>query len=264
MKLPVFPLSILLTFVVPAAVFSQFNNDESLTGLQRLENLTDRWIQLELDQAKALREWEIEKEVSGQHIAALEAEKSVLQTQLDTVNSQLTSSSTLIAELSASLDKERLLLDRLEAALPGIESRILAMEPALPPPLRKELASTLTRMKENQGAETTSSVARRLQGVLFVLTNMERFNNTITINREIFEENGTEYQVEVLYWGLGTGYAFLPQQNKAWILNATMEGWHWQRNDEAAPAIARAIEVFEKRREPGLVSLPVNLKGGTE
>lgn len=225
-----------------------------------LRELTDRWIQLELERAKARNEWEESKFIYEQQIKTLEDEKRALQAEIESFEKLTESRSEEMRAITDALDEKRDFLREIEGMVPEIETRLLEAAAAFPPPLRTELDSQLAGMAETAAGEDTA-LARRIQRILTVLTTAERFNNTLTLFPEIREVDGREVQVQVLYWGLAAGYAVQPELDLAWLVRPGAGGWQWTPANEHAVAIADLIAIYEKRKEPGIRMLPVNLEG---
>ena len=223
-----------------------------------LRTLTDRWIELEMERAKALNEWEEDKALYEQQILTLEDEKKVLTSEIDNFEKLTDARAAEVRALTSDLNQRRDFLRNVETAVPEIEEKLLSLSNRFPPPLASELSAQLEGMQKTVGGEETT-LARRIQRVLTVLTTAERFNNTLTLYPEIRQVDGRDIQVLVLYWGMSVGFAAQPELGKGWTLSPGESGWTWEPADAYVQEIADLIAVFEKRKEPGLQVLPVNL-----
>lgn len=227
--------------------------------LDILRTLTDRWIELEMERAKALNEWEESRELYEQQVMTLEDEKRALTSEIETFENLTERRSERIQSLTSELDQRRDFLREIESAVPGIERRLLDLARRFPPPLVNELSAQLEGMRKTAEGEATT-LARRVQRVLTVLTTAERFNNTLTLYPEVRQVDGRDIQVITIYWGLAAGFAVQAELGRGWILSPGEETWNWEPADEYAGRIADLIAVYEKRREPGLQVLPVKLE----
>ena len=78
--------------------------------------------------------------------------------------------------------------------------------PILPEPLIEKINPLIRRMP-NDSDNTDLSLGQRVQNIVGILSQTDKFNTTITAKREIkaFEE-GKAVQVTTLYWGLAMAY----------------------------------------------------------
>ncbi len=227
--------------------------------VDRLNGLTDRWIELELERAEAWNAWKAQKQIFEIHLAALEDQKKALEAEITEVVNQNDNREAEVESLDAAIAEQREFLQSLESALPGLESDTIGAVGVFPPPLREELAGQIDGVRRAIDGETTA-LSRRIQWLLTIVTTAERFNNTLTLSSEIRDIGDRQAQIQVLYWGLASGFAVQEQLGKAWILSPAREGWEWAEADEHVREIADLIRIFEKRKEPGIIMLPVSRK----
>jgi len=169
------------------------------------------------------------------------------QQQLQAENSALAAVSTTMAERVTELEQQtRTLLQR------------------LPDPLRdrvKPISQQFPEPTPDRAAPQRLSVAARFGNVLGVLGIVHKANREVALTSEVRTlQNGTTAEVSCLYFGLGQAYYVTAKGDAAGVGTASPTGWHWQSADATAPAIQRAIAVYQGKNQPAFVPLPIQIQ----
>lgn len=219
----------------------------------------EKWIETRQTLAKTRADWQSDREILDQSIALFERELKTVEDQLGRVSTN-----------NAQIDRERLEaesqkaaangeLQRWREALPELERNLLTLVPALPPPLQDQLKLLLNRIPS--GTESKAGAAERMQTVVGILNEIDKFNNALSVfNEKRKDASGTEVAVEVVYIGLGAAY-FVNQSNDfAGTGTSSDKGWDWKPAPDLAPAIREIIRIYRNDQPARFVSLPAQIR----
>jgi len=169
------------------------------------------------------------------------------------------------------VDKQRLAAEaqkaELEAAtqkvgelVGGLEQRVQELAPSFPPPLADKLSSALKRIPADP-ANTKMSGLERMQTVVGILNEVDKFNAAITVVSEVQKNPaGAEVQVETLYLGLAQAYFVDKAGDYAGVGTPAATGWQWTPNNALAGNIQKSIAMYKNAAPADFVSLPVQVK----
>ena len=105
------------------------------------------------------------------------------------------------------------------------------------------------------------ALGERLKLVFGLLTEIEQFDAGIHVAREILSpREGEEREVEVLYVGLGAGFAVEPSGGLGGTGYPTSTGWQWEWRPEWADPVREAIRIYRKERSASFVQLPLTVR----
>ncbi|MDP7292202.1 MAG: DUF3450 family protein, partial [Verrucomicrobiota bacterium] len=105
------------------------------------------------------------------------------------------------------------------------------------------------------------SAAERMQNVVAMLNEADRFNSAITLAIEVRKDaDGKDRQVQALYLGLGQAYYADQGGTFAGTGWGGAEGWDWTVNAALGPAIRKVIDIYENERGAEFVPVPVNIQ----
>lgn len=228
--------------------------------LEKIEDDTDRWIELKSALAKENALWKSEKELLKNSIQLLNTEKGIIANSLESnrLASELYVKNE--ASLREGIDKQEKALEFVAEELAGYREKVDSIISWLPDPIRGEVESLALKLKPVEGQQS-ATVAGRMQSLISLLTMIDQFNNSLTLTHQIrVGSNGQSFDTRVLYWGMSTGFAVNATGDLAWRLNPSANGWDWVDASSQSAAIKMLIDVYENDRRPGLVSLPAQLK----
>ncbi|MEC9261172.1 MAG: DUF3450 family protein [Pseudomonadota bacterium] len=228
-------------------------------AINEVDGLTEKWLGLERQERRLLNEWQQQAPTMQQRIQLLQAEKAQLADILAQGKANQGDVEQQREALLASQSDMETQQEKLTRSLATITARVNSLYSALPDPVR-----TLWDEEQSQLADSTETSAN-LQVVLAKLSALHRFNQQLTVNETIITAPD-EQDVLVKQFYLGAGYA--------WFTNASgryqgtgevIEGeWQWHFDESlTGDEIAKAIAIYEKRKEPGFVELPVSLSSAT-
>ncbi|MFQ3226125.1 MAG: chromosome segregation ATPase [Lentimonas sp.] len=228
-------------------------------SLQDTRNVLDQWVQTRQITSKETSDWQLEESI-------LTDTQSLLANELDRLNETL---KTLESSASAA-DEDRSQLtekkEHLTAASAVVESTIGDLEmqmkqiiATLPEPLVNKIKPLIRRLPEDP-ASTKLSLGERVQNIVGILSQADKFNATITETSESREiSKGKVVEVRTLYWGLAMAYYVDANGTYAGIGYPTGNGWEWPQIDGAGAAIQDLLNVYEGSEDIQFVQVPARI-----
>ena len=222
--------------------------------VEDIHQLTLQWTGLEHQKDLLRKNWRGDKPVLEQQLSLLEREtrelnrflKESAQEQDEVEQRRLE-----LLEQQTRLEQEQAALER---SLRQAAIRLKALHVQLPPPLKEGWEEELHRLEDPL---LTSS--ERLQLVLNLLSQLDDFQQKVTLNETIMTlANGQEYVVKQVFLGLSHGWYVTADQSYAAAGMANPDGWQWAPVTNGEP-IAQIIAILERRVNPELISIPLQL-----
>lgn len=227
--------------------------------LDKIEENTDRWIELQQALAKENSLWQSEKELLLSSIKILNTEKSLVEKTLE--SNRLASELYVKSEaaLRSKIEGQEKALESVKNLLGANGEKVKSLVARLPEPIRSEAQRLELNVSSNEEEQNTT-VAGRMQSLISLLTMIDQFNNSLTLTHQIRERaNGEAFDTRVLYWGLSVGFAVDTKGELAWRLTPSTDGWVWEDASGEAPSIKAMVDIYENNSRPVLVPLQATL-----
>jgi len=212
--------------------------------VDHVQETIQKWIDTNRVIGETRREWASEQELMKQESSLLESEIASLEDKLQQLQ-RINEASSEEEELLLSR-RERLvvLLERIEERVVELEKRLRRLLPAFPQPLLDRLGPSVATLEVGETRTGHRYTSSRLQAIVAILTEAEKFNLNLTLTYETrLLEGGAERQMRVLYWGLAGAYAVDGSGEQAQIGSPSLDGWQWEDRSEFAEQIRSLIEV---------------------
>ena len=214
----------------------------------------EKWVQTRQLIAKKNADWRVEQDNIRQSIDLLKKEIADAK-QVDTESDAEKQRITLSLE---DLKKSNKVVDD---ALWKMERQALALMARFPEPLKDRTTGVRTRIpleaKDLQGR----SAAERMQNVVAMLNEADRFNSAITLTVELRKDaEGKDRQVQTIYLGLGQAYFADEKGTIAGTGVPGAKGWAWEAKPELTESIRKVIDIYENRKSAEFVPVPVSIK----
>lgn len=232
----------------------------SAVSVDDLDALVGRWMDLRAAIADEKRDWQARKEQWEEEIRLLEAEKKKLR---DDLEASRRSASSVEKDRAANLARKEAMetiLAELRPLFDRAEAHLRAWEPLIPAPLSEGIAKGLAGLPATQERAEKQSLTERALRIVALYTQIESLHRGCHATQEILT-TGTDLrrQVDVLYLGLGRGFAVATDNQWAAVGTPTKQGWAWQARPEIAPAVREAVEVLNRQKTARLVELPIQV-----
>lgn len=219
-----------------------------------------QWVQTQQLISRTRAEWESDKEMLQQTQALLERDLKQVQEQLGrfSTNNAVADQERLKAESELKVAVEA--LETAKGLVQGLETELKALTPLFPPPLRLTVDPLLNRLPANP-QDTKAGITERLQTVVGVLNEVDKFNNTIAVSNEKQpNEKGELVAVDVLYLGLGQAFYVASSGDLAGVGVPGAEGWKWTPNAALAGPIRDAVAMYRNQKPAAFLALPVSVQ----
>ena len=226
--------------------------------LDEVRSTLSQWVETRQLTSRLQADWRSEKEMLEQTAALYEKELSGLNEQL----AKTETGSAQVTEDRARLEAEEKELREAEAAVAEwvkqCEQRLGRLASAFPPPLASKLAELVKRMPDDP-SETRLSPLERMQNVVGILNEVDKFNGSIVVESELqTRPSGEEIQVRTLYVGLGQAYFVDQTGTFSGVGRPSLEGWAWEEQAGLGERILRAIAIYDNSRPPAFEALPMS------
>lgn len=229
-------------------------------SLHETRTLTDRWVDARKQVTVARLDWEGEREMLlaggqmfGGELERLEGELEELSKGQSAVAGERAGLELEQREQASVREAARLKAEELEGRLPRLLAR-------LPEVLVKRLEPLTARLPQDP-ADTSLRPAERMQTLVGILNEIEKFASGITVESEVRRNPaGKDVEVETLYVGLAQAY-FVGQGGAfAGVGKPGDTGWVWKEEAGLAEAVGRAIAIYRNQQPAAFVQLPLEIQ----
>ncbi|MFQ3223923.1 MAG: hypothetical protein ACI8Z5_000162 [Lentimonas sp.] len=249
------------SFLLALALGSQWaaSSLHAQDSLQDTRNVLNQWVETRQIISKENSDWLVEESILQDTQSLLTNELTRLEETLNT----LQSSATAAEDERSTLTEEK---EQLSAASHVVESTIGALEvqmkeiiKTLPEPLVNKIKPLIRRLPEDPD-NNTLSLGERVQNIVGILSQADKFNTTITAISESREiSKGKVVEVRTLYWGLAMAYFVDASGEYAGIGFPGEDGWEWPQIDGAGPSIQQLLGVYEGNEDIQFVEVPARI-----
>ena len=249
-------MSALLAFCLTSgSVFAQGSKfEEARTHIEK-------WVQTRQLIAKRNADWRVERESIGQTIGLLQREIDLLKEAIDKSEQVDSESDAEKKRITLSLEDLKKANKVVDAALWGMERQALALMALFPDPLKDRTSNVRSRIPLEKKDLRGRSAAERMQNVVAMLNEADRFNSAITLAIEVRKDaEGKDRQVQALYLGLGHAYYSDQGGSVAGVGVPGETDWTWEEKPELGSTIRKVIDIYENERSAEFVPVPVNIK----
>jgi len=249
-------LSALVAFwLTSESVFAQGSKfEEARTHIEK-------WVQTRQLIARRDADWRVERENIGQSVGLLQREIDLLKDAIDKSEQVDSEADAEKKRITLSLEDLKKANKVVDAALWGMERQALALMTSFPDPLKDRTSNVRSRIPLKKEDLRGRSAAERMQNVVAMLNEADRFNSAITLAIEVRKDaEGKDRQVQALYLGLGHAYYADQSGSFAGVGVPGAEGWTWTVNAELGSTIRKVIDIYENERKAEFIAIPVNIQ----
>ncbi|CAA7077234.1 DUF3450 family protein [Lentimonas sp. CC4] len=229
------------------------------TDIGSTRDVLDQWVQTRQITSKEKSDWRLEQSILADTQKLLSSELTRLDTSLEELNSSATAADEDRAELTATKEAIAEASAVVEGSIIELETQIKAIVKTMPAPLIDRIKPLIRRLPEDS-SDTTLSLGERVQNIVGILSQADKFNTTITQTSESRElDSGKVVEVRTLYWGLAMAYYVDAAGEYAGIGFPGKDGWEWPQIDGAGPQIKKLLDVYEGSEEIQFVEVPARI-----
>lgn len=222
-------------------------------SLDDVQKAASEWAQVRSETIRVESDWVWEKTLMQGTHDALQERVRQLEEQRAALEAKTVGARREAAELEEQRRAMAAAVDEATRQLQVLDQRLLRMRPMLPPRLSASLELPFRSL-----AQKELGMAERMQHTMAILARCAHFNSTINRGEEAIAvgEEG-EKLLEVLYFGVGRGYALDRVAGVAYAGGPGEAGWSWVPAPELAKAVDRLLAIGADRIEPEFVSVPL-------
>lgn len=236
-----------------------WTNVHAKTDLDEARSAVSEWVAVEKLISEERSDWNAEREIISDMISLLKQEKQSLAERIELAKSATSEADKKRSSLVEQREEFIAAMDFLGEHVSKLEQKIVELHAKFPPPLQEEVSVSFNRMPK-PGVESRLSISQRLQTIVVVLSQADKFNGGVQVVSKIQELDSGPAEVEILYFGLG-GAFFQDKTGKyAGVGYPGASGWEWKETPESAAAISDLFAVYQGGAEARFVRLPVSIK----
>jgi len=217
----------------------------------------EQWVKTRQLTSRLQADWRAEKEMLEQTAVLFEKELADLDDQLGKADTGTSEVGRERDGLEAEKKEIEILKAEVAATATRLEERVRVLAMAFPPPLAGKLDSLMKQLPEDP-ANTRISPEERMQQLVGILNEVDKFNSAISVESELQKRpSGEELQVKTLYVGLGQAYFVDSTGGFAGVGVPASDGWTWTEASDLGSRILKAIAIYENTQPPAFEGLPM-------
>jgi len=238
--------------LTPASLLAQ--NDISET-----RDVLDKWVETRQIISKERADWRTEQSILSDTVTLLSNEIERLDKALEDLEASATAADEDRSQLATEKETLNEAASVVESNIAGLETQVKRILPALPSPLVDKIKPLIRRLPDDS-SDTALSLGERVQNIVGILSQADKFNTSLTATSESREiEGGKVVEVRTLYWGLAMAYYVDASGQYAGIGYPGSDGWEWPRIEGKGAEISRLMEVYEGSGEIQFVEVPARI-----
>lgn len=227
--------------------------------ISETRSVLDKWVETRQITSEEKADWKIEKSILGDTVGLLKNEMARVIESIEALEATASAADEDRAELTSQKEQLNKASSAVISSIGGLETQMKAIIQTLPQPLVDKIKPLIRRLPDDP-AKTKLSLGERVQNIVGILSQTDKFNTTLTEtseSREIAE--GKVVEVRTLYWGLAMAYYVDASGEYAGIGYPTANGWEWPQVEGKGPEIKRLIDVYEGAEEIQFVEVPARI-----
>lgn len=246
--------------VLPLLIVSPFSRAEG-PNLGETRTALEQWVELRKLISEEATDWRIDRELMADTVDVLGLEMGLLEERILEAEENTTEADKMREELTGENDILKEASRAVEDIMPEMEAQIRELIVRFPDALNERIEQLVKRMPSADRARTTRvALGERVQNVVGILQEVEKFNKQITVVTELKAlESGEMAQVKTVYIGLGQGYFVDENAQYAGIVKPTADGWQEEIRNDLASSIRDVVKIFENEKLAEFVPLPVEI-----
>lgn len=240
-------------FAVGQSLFAESVLEETVSTLEQ-------WVETERKLSEVSSQWSAEKASMENLLLIYREEIEALTKVIEDAEKDTSAAEVLRGDLLEQDRAIKVLEAKVVEGISQAEEQIRTLEVLLPDPLREELSPLFKTIPE-AGTKSKLSLGQRIQPVVAILTQVQKFNQTVTKVDDFREfEAGRTVQTETLYFGLGSAFYVDQANQNAGVGVPGPDGWEWKADNTLIAAIRTFIDIYSGKQQAQYVNLPVSVK----
>ena len=234
--------------------------ETSSSPMAQTRSTLEQWVQTRQLISQTRADWQTDKEMLEQTVALYERELKAIDEQMSKVVTNNTQVAKEMTEAEALQKTSNETLGDAKQFATEFETKVKQLVPQLPGPLQDILKPLLARLPADPN-HTKMLAAERMQVLVGVLNELDKFNNAVSIfNERRKNDKGEEVSVQTVYIGLGAAYFVNEVGDFAGTGTAGKSGWEWTTKPEIASTVHEVVKIYRNERAARFVTLPASVR----
>ncbi len=219
------------------------------------------WVKVKALISEEREDWAAEQALVTDTIDLLKAEKDMLAETIESREEAAEASANERTELSVKKESLDAAATALGKTLTAYETEMATWVTTLPELLQEELSPLIRRLPTEGENNASAGIGRRLQSVVGILSQVDKFNSSVTYRKELRESEGSAStkETDTLYFGLAYAVYSDAEGTSAGYGTPGPKGWVWEPAPEAAQEIKELIAVYKNETPAKYISIPVTI-----
>jgi septal ring factor EnvC (AmiA/AmiB activator) len=254
MKLKTLHATLIVASVACQTTFAQTQIDEA-------RNVLEEYVETRQIISEERSNWKTEEAILTDTVSLLSSELERIEEQIATLETSATVADEERQTLTLQRDELKAGSDAVIGNIGDLETQLKGIIKRLPDPLTSTIQPLVRRLPDDPN-NTKLSLGERVQNVVGILSQADKFNNTMTLTSETQElDNGKLVQVSTLYWGSAIAYFVDDSGDYAGYGTPSEEGWNWTQLDNAGSDIRELLAVYDGSSDTiKFVKVPAQIK----
>jgi hypothetical protein len=228
------------------------------SAVETTRAVLEQWIQTRQITSQAKSDWRLEQSMLTDTQALLRAELQRLQSSLTEMQESATAADQQRAQLNARKEAMQGATTMITTHIGTLEAQLQNIIPTLPAPLIEQIQPLIRRLPHDP-ANPALQLGERVQTIVAILSEADKFNRTLTQSSEARAIDGKLIEVRTLYWGLAMAYYVDASGAYAGIGFPSKDGWQWPQVAGAGPQIKQLLDVYSGSGAIQFVELPAQI-----
>jgi septal ring factor EnvC (AmiA/AmiB activator) len=247
-------------FLLFSALLVAANGFAAESKLSETRTTLEKWVETRQLISKTRADWQTDKETIEQSIALLERELKGVEDQMAKLNTNSSQADKERAQTEAAIKAANESLEPSQKFASEFEGQLTKFIPQLPQPLQDTLKPLLAKLPADS-ANTKMKATERIQVLVGVLNEIDKFNNAVNVFSEKRKnQGGAEVAVETVYVGLGSAYFVNDAGDFAGMGSPGAKGWEWTVKPDIAASVKEVVRIYRGERTAHFVGLPVVIR----
>ena len=251
-------VSILLLSSIALPAISQ-----ETSPLEQTREQLRSWLETKQKQQTEINEWKNDQEVLSNYKEGLIKEIATYKQQIADAKVLAGAADQESTDKISARDQFIAAEKLLSTDLRKMEEEFATLIPLLPPPVARaaKISVGLETLKKNLALPIDAQaddVAKRLANLTELMAEAEKFQQGVNVFPELHKKSdGSEYNMQVVYFGLSIAYAVNEDSTFALLGVPTATGWKFTEANELAVDIQKLIVTATTEKDVSFTNLPI-------
>jgi hypothetical protein len=230
----------------------------SANSVKDTQNVLAEWIKVEKQISEDQAEWLVQQEIMANSITFMKGEFGRLEETIKEAEASASAGERKRAELEAEKAKLDAVMEDMTATIGNYEDKIRQLSRQWPEIFLKQVETPMKRMPSGDQV-ATAALTMRLQNVVIILSQFDKFQSIISKDTGIQEVEGVSREVSTLYYGLAYAYFIDASGQYAGYGHPGQEGWEWTVVPQLGPKITQLLSVYDRNIDASFIGLPAKI-----